>query len=135
HEVPHAQQAVACRSFPDLWPGVRARLSPPLRHALSGAGHLRAAGTGPLMGGSMILSREDIEYTFIRSLACSGFILSGPTMSPDDRRERIRIAIMKSQMSNKPLPIEPSLTYAEAFKLAYNRPCELRRIEREDLSK
>ena len=83
----------------------------------------------------MSLSRDDIEFSFIRSLACSGFILSGPNLSPDDRRERIRIAIMKAQMHNKPLPIDPTLTYAQAFRLAYNRPCELRRVEREDLSK
>jgi hypothetical protein len=80
------------------------------------------------------LTRDDIEFSFIRSLACSGFILSGPNLSPDDRRERIRIAIMKSQMSGKPLPIDPNLTYAEAFKLAYNRPCELRTVERDQMA-
>jgi hypothetical protein len=79
----------------------------------------------------MSLSRSDIELTFIRSLACSGIILSGPQLSPEDRRERIRIAIMKSQMNNKPLPIDPSMTYAQAFQVAYNRPCELRHAERD----
>ena len=79
----------------------------------------------------MSLSRTDIELTFIRSLACSGVILSGTQLSPEDRRERIRIAIMKSHMNNKPLPTDPTLTYAQAFQLAYNRPCELRQAERD----
>jgi hypothetical protein len=79
----------------------------------------------------MNLSRVDIEMTFIRSLACSGVILSGTQLSPEDRRERIRIAIMKTHMNNKPLPTDPTLTYAQAFQLAYNRPCELRQAERD----
>jgi hypothetical protein len=79
----------------------------------------------------MNLSRTDIEMTFIRSLSCSGVILAGSQLSPDDRRERIRIAIMKAHMSNRPLPIDPSVTYAQAFQLIYNRPCELRTAERD----
>lgn len=79
----------------------------------------------------MNLSRADIEMTFIRSLACSGVILSGTQLSAEDRRERIRIAIMKSHMSNRPLPTDPTLTYAQAFQIAYNRPCELRQAERD----
>jgi hypothetical protein len=79
----------------------------------------------------MNLTRADIEMTFIRSLACSGVILSGTQLSPEDRRERIRIAIMKAQMNNKPLPTDPTVTYAQAFQLAYNRPCELRQAERD----
>lgn len=79
----------------------------------------------------MSVSRTDIEMTFIRSLACSGVILSGTQLSAEDRRERIRIAIMKAHMNNKPLPIDPTLTYAQAFQIAYNRPCELRQAERD----
>jgi hypothetical protein len=79
----------------------------------------------------MNLTRADIEMTFIRSLACSGVILSGTQLSPEDRRERIRIAIMKAQMNNKPLPTDPTVTYAQAFQIAYNRPCELRQAERD----
>jgi hypothetical protein len=83
----------------------------------------------------MNISRSDIEFTFIRSLAHSGFILSGATISAEDRRERIRIAIMKAQVGNKPLPIDPSITYAQAYQIAYNRPCELRSSERETFGK
>ena len=83
----------------------------------------------------MNLSRSDIEFTFIRSLAHSGFILSGPSLSPEDRRERIRIAIMKAAVGNKPLPTDPSMTYSQAYQLAYNRPCELRQSERETIGK
>lgn len=79
----------------------------------------------------MSLSNQDIEMTFVRSLACNGEVLGGAKLSPDDRRERIRIAIMKMRMSNKPLPIDPSVTYAQAFKQLYNRPCELRVAERD----
>jgi hypothetical protein len=58
-------------------------------------------------------------------------VLGGAQISPDDRRERIRIAIMKMRMGNKPLPIDPSVTYAQAFRQLYNRPCELRVAERD----
>jgi hypothetical protein len=83
----------------------------------------------------MTPSREDIEFTFIRSLACGGFILSGPHLSIEDRRERIRVAILKHQMGHEPLPIAPNMTYSQAFKMAYNSPCELRRVELERLAK
>jgi hypothetical protein len=83
----------------------------------------------------MTPSRQDIEFTFIRSLACGGFILSGPHLSIEDRRERIRVAIMKLQMGHEPLPIAPSLTYSQAFKMVYNCPCELRRVELERYAK
>ena len=53
----------------------------------------------------------------------------------EDRRERIRIAIMKAACGNKPLPIDPSVTYAQAYQMAYNRPCELRQSERETIGK
>ncbi len=79
----------------------------------------------------MTLSRLDIELGFIRSLAHSGFILSGPQLSPEDRRERIRVAIMKAQVHDKPFPIDSSLTYGAAYQKAYNRPCELRRFDRD----
>jgi hypothetical protein len=87
------------------------------------------------MAAMMRPSREDIELTFIRSLACGGFILAGPTLSSEDRRERIRVAIMKYHVAQEPLPTEPSMTYSQAFKLAYNYPCEIRRGELERMGK
>lgn len=79
----------------------------------------------------MSLSSQDIEMTFVRSLACSGVVLGGAQLSSEDRRERIRIAIMKMHVGNKPLPIDPTVTYAQAFRQLYNRPCELRVAERD----
>jgi hypothetical protein len=79
----------------------------------------------------MSLSRADIELTFIRSLACGGYVLSGDQMSAEDRAERIRVAIMKQQVNNLPFPIDPSITFAQAFQMAYHRSCELRRFERD----
>jgi hypothetical protein len=79
----------------------------------------------------MSLTSQDIELTFVRSLACGGEVLGGAQISHDDRRERIRIAIMKLRMNNKPLPIDPSVTYAQAFRQLYNRPCDLRTAERD----
>jgi hypothetical protein len=79
----------------------------------------------------MNLSSQDIEMTFVRSLACSGMVLGDAQLSSEDRRERIRIAIMKMRVSNKPLPIDPTVTYAQAFRQLYNRPCELRVAERD----
>ena len=79
----------------------------------------------------MSLSSQDIEMTFVRSLSCNGVVLGSAQLSCDDRRERIRIAIMKTRMSNKPLPIDPTLTYAQAFRQLYNQPCELRVAERD----
>ena len=79
----------------------------------------------------MSLSSQDIEMTFVRSLSCGGVALGGAQLSSDDRRERIRIAIMKMRMSNKPLPIDPTVTYGQAFEQLYHRPCELRVAERD----
>ena len=79
----------------------------------------------------MSLSQLDIELTFIRSLACSGFILSGPQLSQEDRRERIRAATMKPQVPENPFPLEVSIPYPQASLRANNRPCELRRFDRD----
>jgi hypothetical protein len=77
----------------------------------------------------MNLSIAEIEQTFLQHLTVSAAMAEPGT--PEDRRELIRIAIMKSRMQNKPLPEEPSLTFGQAFEMAYRRPCEMRYQERD----
>jgi hypothetical protein len=77
----------------------------------------------------MQLSIADIERTFLQHLAVVPDTAICETA--EERREQIRVAIMKSRMQNKPLPDAPTLTFGEAFELAYRRPCEMRYQERD----
>jgi len=73
--------------------------------------------------------REDIEMAFTRILSSGGLILSGAGISTEQKRERIRIAIM--QRGIKDAPFDDSMTYGEAFHRCFARPLELRRVPRE----
>ena len=75
----------------------------------------------------MSTERDDIEMAFIRILSTKGLILSG-AISPEDRRERIRVTIM--QRNIKDAPFDAQLTYGQAFERCYQRGVELRRAQR-----
>jgi hypothetical protein len=79
----------------------------------------------------MSLSIAEIENTFIQHLGDKSHTWLQSDITAEDRRERIRIAIMKSHMENAPLPADPTLTFGQAFELAYHRPCEMRYQERD----
>src|SRR5215475_3126492 len=74
----------------------------------------------------MHLSIAEIENAIIQHLVAASQTVLEPKLTPEDRRERIRIAIMKSRIDNKPLPADPTLTFGQAFELAYHRPCDMR---------
>lgn len=75
----------------------------------------------------MMSSREDIEMAFIRELSTGGLILGG--LRPDDRRERIRVAI--NQRGLKDRAFEPGVTYGAAFVYCFARAVELRILPRD----
>jgi hypothetical protein len=76
--------------------------------------------------------REDIEMAFIRELSTGGLILSGE-ISPEDRRERIRIAI--HQRGLKDLMFEPGMSYGQAFEICFRRSVEMRRLQRDSTTR
>src|ERR1700759_1580304 len=85
----------------------------------------------PQGSAQMNLSIAEIENTFIQQLQDKSHTLLQPELSAEDRRERIRIAIVKSHMQDTPLPADPTRTLRQAFELAYHRPCEMRYQERD----
>lgn len=74
--------------------------------------------------------REDIELALIRILATDGLVFGG--VSAEDKRERIRVAIMQRGLRDK--PFNAHLTFGEAFWQCYRRQVEMRRTQREDAS-
>jgi hypothetical protein len=70
----------------------------------------------------------DLEMAFVRSLSVHGTVLSGD-LSAEDKRERIRVAILMQRRENTEL--EPGLTYAQAFRRCYGTPIELRKLVRD----
>ena len=76
------------------------------------------------------MKRDDIELDFIREFAHSGANL-GSIISREDRRERIRIAILKEKKQDLRFRDTP-LTYAQTYRLAYNKPIDLRRFPRDE---
>jgi hypothetical protein len=71
---------------------------------------------------------SDIEMSFIRTLSVNGVILSG-TLSVEERRERIRVAIIQQRLAVE--RYSEQLTYAQAYQRCYDRPLEMRRVERD----
>lgn len=73
--------------------------------------------------------RCDIEMALVRILATDGLLLSG--ISAEDKRERIRLAILQRGLSNRAWPLDGHLTYAQAFEHCYKRKVEMRRTQRD----
>jgi hypothetical protein len=69
--------------------------------------------------------RQDIEMDFVREFSHSGSQI-GTCASSEEKRERIRVAILKEGKQSKPFR-GTSLTYAEVYRQAYNKPIEMRR--------
>jgi hypothetical protein len=77
----------------------------------------------------MTWSNDDILNCFIREFAVSGE-LSG-LHTTDGRRERIRIAVWKSERQTLPFH-DSGMTYSQAFQRVFNRPLESRLKPRYD---
>jgi hypothetical protein len=72
---------------------------------------------------------RDLELEFIREFSVHGELLKGA--QPDDRRERIRIAIYVHNLLHQPFR-DSGMDYAAAYQKCYRRPIELRRTVRHE---
>ena len=79
-------------------------------------------------GDAQLTEQHEIEMSFIRTLSVRGLVLGGP-ISPADRRERIRVAILAEKLDRE--PFAENMSFAQAYKLCYNRPLNLRRVARD----
>jgi hypothetical protein len=70
---------------------------------------------------------RDLELDFIREFAVGGEMLS--SLSADDRRERIRVAIYAKKLVNAPFR-DSGMDYAQAYRRCYGRPIEMRSAPR-----
>jgi hypothetical protein len=75
------------------------------------------------------MTDPDTEMAFIRTLSVHGLILSG-NISQEDKRERIRTAILSQHLERHCFNALSSETYAEAFRRCYGRSLEMRRVPR-----
>jgi hypothetical protein len=79
-----------------------------------------------------VISRSEFEFECVREFSHSGVQL-GASVSREERRERIRVAIMRENKQHKPWRDTP-LTYAAAYQQAYGKPIELRRPGEEEVA-
>jgi len=77
--------------------------------------------------------RRDLEMALMRILATDGLILSG--ISEEDRRERIRLAIVQRGLKDRAWPLDADMTYADAFAHCYKRQVEMRRTQRDQFDR
>jgi len=72
---------------------------------------------------------RDLELDFIREFATGGELLK--SLSVDDRRERIRVAIYSQKLVHMLFRDGP-MTYSEAYAECFRRPLEMRRTVRHE---
>jgi hypothetical protein len=72
---------------------------------------------------------QDLELDFIREFATGGESLA--SLSVDDRRERIRVAIYTHKLPHMLFRDGP-MTYSEAYTECFGRPLEMRRTVRHE---
>ena len=72
---------------------------------------------------------RDLELDFIREFATGGALLK--SLSVDDRRERIRVAIYTHKLPHTLFRDGP-MTYAEAYEECFGRPLEMRSASRRE---
>jgi hypothetical protein len=66
--------------------------------------------------------------SLIRTLSVNGVILGG-TLSVEERRERIRVAIIQQKLAIE--RYSDQLTFAQAYQRCYDRPLDMRRVARD----
>jgi hypothetical protein len=74
---------------------------------------------------------RDLELDFIREFATGAESLKG--LSPDSRRERIRVAIYTHNLVHMLFRDGP-MTYAETYAKCFGQPIERRTVRREPKS-
>ena len=77
------------------------------------------------------MTQAETELGFIREFAHSGVQL-GPSVSSEERRERIRVSILREGKENLPYQ-DAGFTYAEMYWQLYHKSIEMRRIRRDDV--
>jgi hypothetical protein len=70
---------------------------------------------------------QELELDFIREFSAGGELLK--SLSVDDRRERIRVAIYTQKLPHMLFRDGP-MTYAEAYAECFGWPLEMRRVVR-----
>jgi len=73
----------------------------------------------------------DVELEFIREFSVGGNSI-GTCLSSEDRRERIRVAILAAGLQDK-LFRDTQTTYAGVYRQCYGKPLDLRRFNRPEL--
>lgn len=79
-----------------------------------------------------MIARAEFELDCVREFAHSGVQL-GVNVSREERRERIRIAIMRENKQHT-LWRETTLTYAAVYERVYNKSIESRRPDEEEIA-
>jgi hypothetical protein len=74
--------------------------------------------------------RADIEMAFVRILSVGGLVLASADVAAIDKKERIRIAILKHNLKDS--PFDATRTFGEAYLICYRTSVEKRRIVRDD---
>jgi hypothetical protein len=73
--------------------------------------------------------RRDLEFDLMRVLSTDGLTLG--SCSNEDRRERIRFAILQRGLTDQLWPLDRGITYGRAFENCYGRKVEMRRMQRD----
>ncbi len=68
---------------------------------------------------------HDIDLAFIREFSVGGVLSAVGRLSVHDRRERVRVEILKAMMQDRPF-FDSGLTYGEAYRKCYGAPLEMR---------
>lgn len=71
---------------------------------------------------------DDVELEFIREFSVGGNNI-GTCLGSEDRRERIRVAILAARLEDKPFR-DTGMTYAGVYRQCYGKPLDLRRFNR-----
>jgi hypothetical protein len=75
------------------------------------------------------MTHDDTDLEFVREFAHSGVQL-GPAVSSEERRERIRVSILREGKENLPYQ-DTGFTYSEIYWQRYHQCIEMRRVRRE----
>jgi hypothetical protein len=78
------------------------------------------------------VARSDFEFECVREFSHSGVQL-GANVSREERRARIRAAIMRENKQNRRWR-DTSLTYAALYQQVYGKPIEARRADEEEIA-
>jgi len=84
-----------------------------------------------------MVNDPDTEMAFVRQLSVHGLVLSG-TLSAEDKRERIRVAILTHRLEGKCFawyPNDHGETYGEAYRRCYGKALDQRRVPRDRFGK